>query len=251
MIHDLQGYSPGAHGPGGRLKGVGLAIGAQYYEPYNQKSKKDQLATETITDLMNWAFVRGITKGKLEFRIPDEVDGVKSFERKLPSQDLPPWDVGPSLDWLGLNYRSRYKVKYDATGPFKAKVFNTGNPVIEDKLEIYPQGLEKIIRQAARRFVYPIVITGNGIADSKDFVRPFFLKKHLESLDAAVFGSTKSYPIDVRGYLHWTLLDGFEWLAGYKHKYGLIEVDYNLPSLPRRMRTSAQIYTAKINDASR
>ncbi len=31
--------------------------------------------------------------------------------------------------------------------------------------------------------------------------------------------------IDVRGYLHWTLLDNFEWTAGFAKTFGLVAVD--------------------------
>ena len=31
--------------------------------------------------------------------------------------------------------------------------------------------------------------------------------------------------VPVNGYLHWSLLDNFEWVSGYKHQYGLVAVD--------------------------
>ena len=31
--------------------------------------------------------------------------------------------------------------------------------------------------------------------------------------------------VDVRGYLHWTLLDNFEWTSGFKITFGLIAFD--------------------------
>jgi beta-glucosidase len=42
------------------------------------------------------------------------------------------------------------------------------------------------------------------------------------------------------GYLHWSLIDNFEWADGYKARFGLIEVDF--ATQERRIRPSAWRY---------
>jgi beta-glucosidase len=45
--------------------------------------------------------------------------------------------------------------------------------------------------------------------------------------------------IPVKGYLHWSLLDNFEWISGYKHQYGLVAVDRT--SFQRTPKPSASV----------
>jgi beta-glucosidase len=66
----------------------------------------------------------------------------------------------------------------------------------------------------------PLLVTENGIATADDDERVAYateaLAAVLEAIDAGV---------PVEGYYHWSLLDNFEWVAGYKPTFGLIGVD--------------------------
>jgi beta-glucosidase/6-phospho-beta-glucosidase/beta-galactosidase len=43
--------------------------------------------------------------------------------------------------------------------------------------------------------------------------------------------------VDLRGYMHWTLLDNFEWAEGFLQSFGLATRD-------RQLRPSARLYGA-------
>ena len=106
--------------------------------------------------------------------------------------------------------------------------------------EIYPQGLYDILRRVGRHGK-PVVITENGIADADDDQRPAYLVAHLRQIQRAL-----SDGVDLRGYMHWSLLDNFEWAAGYSQCFGLATRD-------RVLRPSASVYAtiARSNEVAR
>jgi beta-glucosidase len=65
----------------------------------------------------------------------------------------------------------------------------------------------------------PLLITENGIATADDERRIAYTTEALRHLKSALNDG-----VDVRGYLHWTLLDNYEW-GDYRPTFGLIEVD--------------------------
>lgn len=65
----------------------------------------------------------------------------------------------------------------------------------------------------------PIVITENGIATGDDSRRIAYTDGALRAL-----GSAMADGIDIRGYLHWTLLDNYEW-GHWAPTFGLVAVD--------------------------
>ena len=66
----------------------------------------------------------------------------------------------------------------------------------------------------------PVLVTENGIATTDDSRRIAYIDRALAGVQRCLADG-----IDVRGYIHWTLLDNFEWIFGYGPKFGLVAVD--------------------------
>jgi beta-glucosidase len=132
----------------------------------------------------------------------------------------------PALDWIGVNYYSRTFVGWPWSGETPATGART-----DFGWEIYPEGLYQVLRRVGR-YGKPVVITENGIADADDDQRPSYIVSHLRQIQRAIRDG-----VDVRGYMHWTLLDNFEWAEGYEQRFGLATRE-------RQLRPSARVYGA-------
>lgn len=65
------------------------------------------------------------------------------------------------------------------------------------------------------------------------------IKEHLNYLLKAI-----EEKAPVIGYLHWSLLDNFEWAEGFSKRFGLIHVDFD--SQKRTIKPSAKYYASTI-----
>jgi beta-glucosidase len=63
-----------------------------------------------------------------------------------------------------------------------------------------------------------------------------YTARNLRALKRA---ASEGYPI--AGYMHWTLMDNFEWSCGYAPRLGLIFVDY--ATQERTLKDSAHWYS--------
>lgn len=111
--------------------------------------------------------------------------------------------------------------------------------------ECYPEALEATVREAARVAGVPVLVTENGLATEDDSQRLGYLRTALSGVAACLADG-----IDVRGYLAWTAFDNFEWIFGYRPKFGLIAVDRE--TLVRTPKPSARWLgeAARTNGAS-
>jgi beta-glucosidase len=119
-------------------------------------------------------------------------------------------------DWVGLQIYTCARFGPDGLiGP--APELQT----LAHGMERRPEALGAAVRRGAEVLPNtPILVTENGIATADDEDRIRFTTDALQGLAAAIDDGA-----DVRGYVHWSLLDKFEWMLGYTPTFGLVSVD--------------------------
>jgi beta-glucosidase len=147
------------------------------------------------------------------------------------------------VDFIGLDYYRRVYIYYSPIVALSSARFVGGTLVndlqVQDKKnhghpnhllndlgwEIYPEGLYYLLMQIKSQWNnIPVIITENGVADKFDKYRAPFIVAHLQEIKRAIHDGA-----DAVGYLHWSLMDNYEWQEGYRPeaKFGLFRIDHN------------------------
>jgi beta-glucosidase len=153
--------------------------------------------------------------------------------------------IARPIDWFGLNHYSPHYIKADTNligatfGAPPADVPRTpiGWPIV-------PGAFRDTLIDLHGRFRLPIYVMENGTASDdrldangvvQDDGRIAYLQGYTGAMREAIAAGA-----DVRGYFVWSLLDNFEWTAGYTQRFGIVYVDY--PSQRRIPKASARWY---------
>ena len=118
-------------------------------------------------------------------------------------------------DFFGLQTYTRFR--FDESGMVPPP---PGAELTLSGYEYYPQALASTIRWAHRTIGKPIYVTENGIGTHDDARRIAFIDEALDGVAECL-----DEGIAVHSYLHWSLLDNFEWTSGYDIPFGLVAVD--------------------------
>ena len=86
--------------------------------------------------------------------------------------------------------------------------------------EITPASLAGAVRYVHQVTGRPILVTEHGYYVTDDSIRARQLPQALAELKRAIDDG-----VPVLGYIHWSLIDNFEWTSGYGPKMGLASVD--------------------------
>jgi beta-glucosidase len=140
--------------------------------------------------------------------------------------------ISVPTDFIGVNVYQGTKVRRSEDSPFGFE--HVPHPVGGDRTAfnwpVTPEALKWGPQFIAERYGKPIYVTENGLScrdwvarDGKvhDPARIDFCTRYLRQLHGAIASG-----VDVKGYFLWSIMDNFEWAAGYRERFGLIHVDY-------------------------
>lgn len=264
VVLTLFGYGAGLHAPGEKLglgaievahnqllghgravsalraagaKEIGIANNHAPVWPASDRDEDQQAAAlyDLVTNrLFADPLLWGVYPAELEQMLPENA-----------GDDLK--EISTPIDWYGINYYNPNRVgapdvaagagavdgqEFDVGLPYRM-VDIGGYPQTDFGWSVVPEAFTELLTGFAERYgsaLPPIYITENGCAfndvpDATDRVhdtrRIAYTEAHIAAIADAV-----SAGVDVRGYFHWSLLDNFEWAAGYTQRFGLIYVDY-------------------------
>lgn len=182
-------------------------------------------------------------------RYPDEL--LKQFDQAhLSVTDHEMRLISQPLDFCGVNIYDGQRVGRNPDGSLSLPGDHTltgfpqGHALTAYKWPLAPEALYWGPRFFWERYHLPVLITENGMSnpdwialDGKvhDPQRIDFMHRYLWELKRV-----NEEGIPILGYMHWSILDNFEWAEGYKERFGLVYVDY--PTQKRILKDSASWY---------
>lgn len=132
-------------------------------------------------------------------------------------------------DFLGVNYFNVYTLKlsrYRRKPPAEAS-----QPKDDKGIPISSQHFLTALEKLYQSIKKPILITENGVADTHDRIRCFYIVSHLLAVHKAI-----QRGVPIAGYNYWSLTDTYEWMEVLgRSRFGLVAVDFEtMQRIPRR-----------------
>ena len=189
-------------------------------------SNAEDITAAGLQDLvLNRAFLDPLLNAKYPSWLAERIAPL------VKTDDLAVIAVRPSF--IGVNYYGPQYRRFQVAAPFANEGIESPPTVPHTGFDeiIDPHGLTEVLLHLHRAYDAPaLVVTENGASfpdaiDASgsvvDMQRTDYLIKHVNAVRDAIKSGAP-----VTGYFIWSLLDNWEWTAGYDQRFGLVYVDF-------------------------
>ncbi|KAK6640646.1 hypothetical protein RUM44_012343 [Polyplax serrata] len=237
---------------------VGIALNGGWNEPLTDSSIDKKAAELAMVFQLGW-YLHPILGPNGDYpKVMRETIDRNSESQNYPRSRLPHFSnywknqIMGTLDFIGINHYTTYltassndiskfpSFKNDMGVTFSQNKSWPGSAV--SWLHVEPIGFRKKLNWLKHYTNnFPILITENGYADFgelEDTKRIEYYKEYIGQL----LKSINEDDCNVIGYIAWSLLDNFEWLDGYRPKFGIYKVDFDDPNRTRTAKSSAKFF---------
>lgn len=207
-------------------------------------------AAELATRELNAAYLTVMLEGKYT---DSYLAQLGKDAPKFTDEDLK--IIASPLDFVGINvYKAAFYTLASTQSPGWSKIdfakahprmFNSWLTMSSEAIYWAPKFVQSL--WGAKE----VFITENGCASDDviaadgeiyDTDRIEFLRTYLTQLQQATADG-----VPVKGYFHWSLMDNFEWMAGYGNRFGLVYVDFKTQERTPKMSANWFRQAAKSN----
>ena len=233
---------------------VGITSSHTPAHPASDRSA-DHRAAAVANEFLNFITLDPLLKG----HYPEDLSRrLRLFAPKIEAGDMQ--RISATVDFVGVNNYQREFARHSFLVPFLNAWIIGGTQGAERDFvrdgvqytsmgwEVYPQSIYEVLKWLQDDYGNPrVMITENGAAFEDEVVdgavhdpkRIAYLEGYLGQVRRAMDEGA-----DIGGYFVWTLIDNFEWAAGYAKRFGLIHVDHQTQQ--RIVKSSGRWYAELI-----
>lgn len=211
---------------------VGIVVDMWHHHPLRTDSELDLRAAELENEKSYGSYLNPVFKGEYHPILLEYMEK----ENCMPIMKEGDMErICVPLDFYGLNCYNRVVTCGEPRIMEQMKkIRNLGGNFMDNGNEFYPKAVYDAIHILKEKYKVeiPIYITENGTYNCQEEIQSdgkIHDVQRIEYIKGFLYWIHKAMEegADIRGYYAWSLLDNWEWSAGFDYRFGLIHVDYD------------------------
>ncbi|MGN6714552.1 GH1 family beta-glucosidase [Anaerocolumna jejuensis] len=209
---------------------IGMVVDIWHHHPLRAGSKEDRELAELENEKTYRSYLNPVFQGCYSERLLEYMKENNCMP-VMEEEDME--RIKQPLDYFGLNCYNRVLSCAESELLKPRKKNGQGGNFLENGSEFYPKAVYDAIGILNREYKIgiPIYITENGTYNCSEEVTAkgkVHDTQRIRYIQGFLYWIHKAMEegADIRGYYLWSLLDNWEWSAGYTYRFGLVHTDF-------------------------